>query len=146
MLKKPKFKITKVRDWRINFRYDGTLYSLNEHSEDFDFGSHVTLRNMDTREEIHSLPFDMEDIFNAICLCPWKPGITYSEWIDKDRLCDFFCEMKQHKKRDETIVGIVKIDNEKQYLERRIESDKKRILEHQATIHKYYNNMFGLDE
>lgn len=142
----PRFKVTKVRDYRINFRYGDTLYSLNEHNEEFDFGSSVTLRNMNTREEIHSLPFDMPDIFDAICLCPKKPGITYREWIDEDRLYDFFCEMKRHKKWDETIVGIVKIDNEKQYLERRIESDQKRILEYQAKIDKYYNDMFGLDE
>ena len=47
-----KLKITRVRDWRINFRYDGVLYSLNCHEDGYD--SSIVLTNRDTMEYIFS--------------------------------------------------------------------------------------------
>lgn len=45
-----KLKITRVRDWRINFRYDGVLYSLNCHDDGYE--SYVALTNRDTMEDV----------------------------------------------------------------------------------------------
>ena len=45
-----KLKITRVRDWRINFRYDGVLYSLNCHSDGYE--SYVALTNRDKMEDV----------------------------------------------------------------------------------------------
>lgn len=47
-----KLKITRVRNWRINFRYDGVLYSLNCHEDGYD--SSIVLTNRDTMEYIFS--------------------------------------------------------------------------------------------
>lgn len=47
-----KLKITNIKGWRINFRYDGLLYSLNEFSDGFE--EVVELRCRDTKEHIHS--------------------------------------------------------------------------------------------
>ncbi len=43
-------KFTKIREYRINFRYKGILYSLNEHSEGYE--SILRLTNRDTDEII----------------------------------------------------------------------------------------------
>lgn len=45
-----KLKITRVRDWRVNFKYDGVQYSLNCHE---DGGESITrLTNWDTKQVI----------------------------------------------------------------------------------------------
>lgn len=50
MFKEEDLKFTKIRDHRINFRYKGTLYSLNEHNF---YGEYcITLCNRDTEEVI----------------------------------------------------------------------------------------------
>lgn len=45
-----KLKITRVRDWRINFKYDNVLYSFNCHEDGSD--SSTVLINWDTKEVI----------------------------------------------------------------------------------------------
>lgn len=50
MFKEEELNFTKIRDHRINFRYKGTLYSLNEHNDYGDYS--VTLCNRDTKEII----------------------------------------------------------------------------------------------
>ena len=47
-----KLKITKVRDWRINFKYDGVQYSLNCHEDGGD--SITNLTNWDTKKVVCS--------------------------------------------------------------------------------------------
>lgn len=47
-----KLKITNVRDWRINFKYDGVQYSLNCHEDGFE--SITNLTNWDTKEVVCS--------------------------------------------------------------------------------------------
>lgn len=47
-----KLKFTKIRDWRINFKYNNVQYSLNGVD---DCESIIRLINLDTREEVSSI-------------------------------------------------------------------------------------------
>lgn len=47
-----KLKFTKIRDWRINFKYDNVQYSLNGVD---DCESIIRLINLDTKEEVASI-------------------------------------------------------------------------------------------
>lgn len=47
-----KLKITRIRDWRINFKYDDILYSLNCHEDGCD--TIVALNNRDNGDCVHS--------------------------------------------------------------------------------------------
>lgn len=47
-----KLKITKIRDWRINFKYNDVQYSLNYIN---DCESVIRLINLDTKEDISSI-------------------------------------------------------------------------------------------
>lgn len=47
-----KLKITNIKGWRINFRYEGLLYSLNEFSDGCEYIIELWCR--DTKECIHS--------------------------------------------------------------------------------------------
>lgn len=42
-------KITRIRDWRINFKYNEVLYSLNQH-DSMEYEYWIELKNRDTRK------------------------------------------------------------------------------------------------